>query len=580
VEGSRCTVTNSTQVRERRWRRAAIAVTLGVLVSVGPVGGTSPAAAQDVGDLVDVCELLADVPEAGPRACKSEESGDWLAAQLCRLIVGREETVCPSIDGRPVHEPAMAAFEASWLGRALALQRQLDLDVPLSQALFPHTHNSANSSAYSPSVSNLDANQVLSLTDQLRLGMRAIEIDVHWTPNPAGDPAQGLRAVVQCHGEPVDTGIGVVHAGCSTDMLLIDLLHEVRQWLDANPREVLLLYLENALDDDPTAHAAAVAAIEATLGDLVARPEAGGGCQALPVDRSKQDLLDAGTRVLITGNCGPGGWTDWVFERGDGWDESGGSTFHCEQERAEIAFEDTLVRRYEDSTWLSAMAGSGSHIDAATMTEMVRCGVNLVGFDQLHPGDERLPSLVWSWRVDEPAVDGTGTCAALGSDGRFFASACAARRRAACRTTSGAWSVTADAVTWSGGDVACRAAGHVGAGVPANGWDNGALRAAADRAGAPEVWLAYAQDSSGAWVAGLSNAAAQIVTPGPEVLGTGGSADRVAGAQPPAGPAPSRRTSTHLPITGGTNQLLAAMLLAAAGLALHISRRRGDRLLG
>ncbi len=143
---------------ERSWRRAAVAVSLGVLVAVGPLVPTSPAVAQDAGDLVELCAPLTAVPELGPRACKSEESGNWLTAQLCRLIVGREETVCPSIDGRPVHEPAMAAFEASWLGRALALQRQLDLDVPLSQALLPHTHNAANSSAYAPSVSNLDPN--------------------------------------------------------------------------------------------------------------------------------------------------------------------------------------------------------------------------------------------------------------------------------------------------------------------------------------------------------------------------------------------------------------------------------------
>lgn len=566
---------------ERSWRRGAVAVSLGVLAALGPVGPTSPAVAQDAGDLVELCAPLAAVPEVGPRACKSEESGDWLAAQLCRLIIGREEAVCPSIDGRPIHEPAMAAFEASWLGRALALQRPLDLDVPLSQALLPHTHNSANSSAYPPSVSNLDPNQVLTLTDQLRLGIRAIEIDVHWTPNRAGDPAQGFRAVVQCHGEPVDTPVGVIHAGCSTDMLFVDLLHELRQWLDANPHEVVLLYLENALDDDPTAHAVAVAAIESELGDLVARPEPGGDCQSLPVHRSKQDLLDAGTPVLITGNCGPGGWTDWVFERGGGWDEGGGSTFDCEQEREEIVFDDVLVRRFEDSTWISAMAGSGSHIDAATMTEMVRCGVNLVGFDQLHPGDDRLPSLVWSWRVDEPAANATGSCAVLGSDGRFFASDCTAPRPVACRTTSGAWAVTADAVAWADGDVECQTAGHVGAGVPFNGWDNGELRTAADAAGAPEVWLAYAQDASGKWGTDSQAAAIESGAPGPEVLATGGSSDRLAGARThpssaprPEGPGTGGRISTQLPVTGGGPPLAAAMLLAAVvALGVHAWRR-------
>jgi hypothetical protein len=584
-------------VLERGWKRATVGVVaFGVLVGVGLVGPSAPAQAQDGSDLVEACTPVTEVPDVGPRACKSVESGTWLTAQICRLIIGRDETVCPALDGRPVHEPAMADFEASWLARALALQRQLDLDVPLSQALLPHTHNSANSSAYPPSVTTFDANQVLTLTDQLRLGMRAIEIDVHWTPNPAGDPDQRYRAVVQCHGEPVATEAGVVHAGCSTDMPLVDLLAEVRAWLarPANADEVLLLYLENALDDDPAAHAAAVAAIEETLGDLVARPDPGAGCQDLPVARSKAELLEAGTRVLITGNCGPGAWVDWVFERGAGWDESGGSTFDCTEARTDDPddpndiedFDGILVRRYEDSTWLSAMAGSGSHVDADTITEMVRCGINLVGFDQLHPGDDRLPGLVWSWRVDEPALDATDSCAALGSDSRFFADACATPRPVACRTTTGGWAVTADAVAWSAGEAACQTAGHTGAGVPANGRDSGLLREAADQAGAPEVWLAYAQDAADVWVTGVPGATTELAAPAPNVSASGRSGERLAETQRRSGPAaasggadPSRpsRTSTTLPVTGGTPQLLAVLLIASVLVpGVLIWRRRGD----
>jgi len=489
-------------VRDHGGRRIGLLAIGAVLLLASSLASAPSATAQEVDDDATACPIAA-VPEIGARACKSQESGTWLAAQGCRQVDALQEPVCPSIDGRPVHPAAMDDYESSWLHRALALQGQLDLDVPLSRALLPHTHNSANSSAYAPSVSNLDANQVLSLTDQLRLGMRAIEIDVHWTPHPNGDLSAGGRAVVQCHGEPVATPAGGLHAGCSVDTLLVDLLREVRAWLDqpANAREVILLYLENALDDDPTAHATAVDAIEQTLGPLVARPTQGAGCQALPVTRTKQQLLDAGARVLITGNCGPGGWTDWVFDRYPSWDESGGSTFDCATERAALDFDSILVRRYEDSTWLSAMAGSGSHRDAPQIAAMVQCGVNLVGFDQVHPGDDRLPALVWSWRAEEPSADASAACAARAtSDGRFFADACGSERRVACRTTSGAWAITATPVRWVRGDDACRRAGHVSAGVPANGWDNQLLGRAVDEAGAAEVWLAYGQDATGAWV--------------------------------------------------------------------------------
>jgi hypothetical protein len=193
-----------------------------------------------------------------------------------------------------------------------------------------------------------------------------------------------------------------------------------------------------------------------------------------------------------------------VFDRYPSWDESGGSTFDCAAERAAIDFDSILVRRYEDSTWLSAMAGSGSHRDAGQIAAMVQCGVNLVGFDQAHPGDDRLSGLVWSWRADEPAADLQGACAARATtDGRFFADGCGTARRVACRTASGGWAITEAPVRWAKGDDACRRAGHVSVGVPANGWDNQLLGRAADAAGASEVWLAYGQDATGTWVTGI-----------------------------------------------------------------------------
>lgn len=493
----------------RRWVRSAVALLLlgAALAAIGP------ARAQDAREVVEACSPLTAVPELGPRACRSVESGLWLAAQTCRRLPATgdpatepADTVCPTIDGRRISEAAMREFESSWLARALALQRDLDRQVPLTEAMLTHTHNSANSTAYDPTLSSTDANQVLSLTDQLRLGVRAIEIDVHWTPNPAGDPNRGFNAVVQCHGEPIATPGATVHAGCSIDRPLVELLEELRSWLDqpASGDDLVLLYLENALDGDPAAHDAAVAAIQATIGDLVRRPRAGGGCQPLPVEQSRAALTAGGRRVLLTGNCGPGGWTDWVFERGDRWDESGSTTdFTCAADRSTSNYDTDLIRRYEDSTWLSAMAGGGSHISPAVMEAMVHCGVNLPGFDQLHPGDPRLPMLVWSWRADEPAAGDANQCAIQGSDGRFAAAACDRAVPAACRTTTSPfWAVTDEAVPWAAIDDACRAAGQLGAGTPTSAVDNDRLRAVAAALGHPDVWLAYAQDAEGTWRTG------------------------------------------------------------------------------
>ncbi|MFP5254857.1 MAG: hypothetical protein ACLGI8_03295, partial [Acidimicrobiia bacterium] len=304
--------------------RAAVALlALGAMPLVGPPA----ASAQSVADAVEACDPLTAVPEAGPRACGGLERGTWLAAQHCRRVPPAQEPACPSIDGRPVHESGMQAYERGWVARALDLQRDLDLDVPLTESLILHTHNSGNSAAYDPSLTINDANQVLSVTDQLRLGIRGLELDLHWTPNPAGRPEDGFRAVVQCHGQSEATPAGSVHPGCSVDRTLDDHLVELAAWFERPEAEgeLVVLYLENQLDEDPAAHAAAVASLERRLGALLVRPEAGSGCQPLPLDRTKRELLADG-QVLLTGNCGPGGWTDLVFERGPAWDESGSST--------------------------------------------------------------------------------------------------------------------------------------------------------------------------------------------------------------------------------------------------------------
>ncbi len=482
-------------------RRLAVLAAALALAS-GLTFAARPAVAESGADLVEACTPLTGVPELGPRTCKSVEAGTWVGAQTCRRVPGADDAVCPSIDGRRISEAAMTEYEGSWLARALDLQGDLDRDVPLVEALIPHTHNSANSAAYAPSVTTLDANQVLTLTDQLRLGIRGIEIDVHWAPNPSGDPADGFREPIQCHGEPVDTPAGVVHAGCSVDRTLEENLRELRAWLDqpANADQLVLLYLENALDGDEVAHARAVQVIEATLGDLVFRPTAGAGCQPLPLaTQSKGSILATGARVLLTGNCGPGGWTDWVFERGDAWDESGSTTdYQCGPDRAGTDYATTFVRRYEDSTWLSKMAGGGSHISPEVMADMVRCGVNLPGLDQVYPGDERLPSLVWSWAPDQPSTDVVGACAMQGTDGRFVADGCSSHHAVACRTAAGDWAVVTTPVPWVAAAATCRGGGGR-FDVPHNGWDDAQLRAAADAAGAAGLWLAYHQDGSGRW---------------------------------------------------------------------------------
>ena len=557
--------------------RALVAAS--ALAAALPLGLSAPVAAQSGDDVAEACVPVEQVPEAGTRVCGGVERGLWLGAQHCRRVPGLAEPVCPTVDGRPVHEPAMTAYEQGWTHRALSLQSALDDEVPLTDAMILHTHNSANSTAYDPSVTTNDANQVLSVRDQLRMGIRGIELDVHWAPHPKGDPAQGFRAPVQCHGQSEPTPAGNVHAGCSVDQLLVDRLAELRDWLtdpeqSEHADEMVLLYLENVLDGDEAAHAAAVDAIEATLGDLVFRPSPGGTCQDLPVHRSEEEILASGARVLITGNCGPAGWNDFVFQRGPAWDESGSSTSYlagsdCDTERAANDYDHRFIRRWEDSTFLSLMVNGGSYISPEVAAAMARCGVNLPGLDQLHPADDRMPAFVWSWRQDQPTADPTAACAAQGADARFVALDCRQALPVACRTAEGGWVVTATAVPWADGDSACGAEGHPSAGVPANGWDNELLRRAVDAGPGGDVWLAYGRTGDGEWVTDIPDPA---VEPEPEPdpgVDRGRRPDHAGSpADRDARPEAAQGAAAAAPVGPAIEQASSARVLPGIGLAL------------
>ncbi|HZN14649.1 MAG TPA: hypothetical protein VFB78_10305 [Acidimicrobiales bacterium] len=409
---------------------------------------------------------------------------DGVSAE-CRRLQWPPHDACTAIGGIDVSEARMRAYEQSWVHKALTLQRKLDDTAPFLRELIPHTHNSFNSSAYPPTVTQLDPNQLHSMRDQLRMDMRGIEMDIHKWPhldNPRGD----ISDVVLCHGEPTPVGPIVVHVGCSVDRPFTDGLAELRGWLDepANAGEIVLLYLENNLDGDPAAHDKAVADLQSILGNLVYRPPANKPCAPMPMGLSRAAIRAAGKRVLIVGNCGPGAWGSWVHERGPQWDESSSADGDdypdypaCLAERAAVGYASHWIRRYEDSTWLSAITGGGGAVTATETRRMVRCGVNMPGFDQLYPDDPRLAQLVWSWAPNEPAA-GAGSCAVQGPDARFHAASCVTPIPWACVDDTRLFTVAAT----------CPAGTRPG--VPANGYENERLREAKAAAGATTVRLA------------------------------------------------------------------------------------------
>ncbi|HVT76297.1 MAG TPA: hypothetical protein VHD87_04645 [Acidimicrobiales bacterium] len=479
-----------------------------VLVAIALVALAPPAQARPTGaDVVAACRAsVGSTPQVGERSCRTGEQLVRGPANRCRDL--DLNGVCYTLDGRRTGQGHLSTYLGGWTHRALTLQRDIDDNVTLARATIPHTHNTFNSSVYSPTLTNQDPNQIYSIRDQLTMDVRAIEMDLHWFPSPYGKAKNFGQAVVLCHGTQV---IGV-DAGCSADRPFPDGLKELRQWLDEpqNADQVVLLYLENQLGSSKVAHATAAKEIRDGLGDLVARPPAGHRCAPLDTSTTPAQTRAAGHRVIIVGNCGPGAWGTWVHERGpsSNWDESSsgagddypGLKTDCPAERARTGAGHAVVRWYEDSTWLSAMVGgSSSQLTTREAGAMARCGVTLIGFDQLTPEDPRLSAIVWSWAPNEPAANGAGpACAASSADARFHATDCAQPHAFACTLNPDTWRVTALEASQSNGPGACARefpGSHYS--LPANGWENALVRAAA---GTRTVWLNYARVADGRWI--------------------------------------------------------------------------------
>ena len=397
---------------------------------------------------------------------------------------------------------AVEDFRASWAYRALMLQLTLDEEAPLSQATFLGTHNSYNSSAYATIYRYLDPNQKLSLTDQLRIGARALELDVHWYFK--FDGFSSGNNLLLCHGQDN-------HLGCSTgDRYFRDGLNEIANWIrqPENSKEVLLLYIEDHMDGR---YDKAVGLLNQYLGERIYRP-ATGGCEGIPMNITKGDVLRAGKQVLvITDGCKNGTWNSWVYG-GIGNSLGGYPTVSasnidtCDEGKYSRAFQDSHIIRYnEDRTNLSAVFGSpGPRIDAGLLSRILKCGGNLIGMDDLVTNDGRLGggSGIWSWGANEPNNYNNEDCAESRPDGYFNDNNCSVSRRFACLNDNGDWLITNESGSWDRGEAACSNAtgGQYHFAAPVSSRQNEALKQAKSWAGADRVWINYDdREQEGTW---------------------------------------------------------------------------------
>lgn len=183
----------------------------------------------------------------------------------------------------------------AWIREAHRFQHRISSSLPLCYSSWFGTHNSAITLA--DGYGNLDPvyesmfeyiswltpigsstflrtnDQYLSLTDQLNIGVRMVEIDTHWV--------EGFLRVAHCGGLHVDPLNKLVEAlnlvakilgydirwdtetvGCNPSLssipsnyqrTLLDAFEEIRAWMDRpeNQQEFLILYLDDEPDLQP-----------------------------------------------------------------------------------------------------------------------------------------------------------------------------------------------------------------------------------------------------------------------------------------------------------------------------------------
>jgi hypothetical protein len=430
-------------------------------------------------------------PSAAP--CTGLDKLAERAAAECRRI-GLPERRCALPLGHQVSRRIVARYRKTWLHAAAAFQYRLDDGLPFLRAQWLGTHNSFNSTADDPTLSHTDSNQQLSLTDQLDIDMRSLELDLHYIPSAT---TGGASTVVVCHGRGPDQA----NFGCTNEPTFAQVLPRIAGWLDEHPRQVILLYLEDELGAG-AGYADTLNTLDRVLGGKLYRPSASEmtakGCANLPLGTSRDDVRARGAQVVLVGNC-RSGWARDVY----GWDavhvESGSTPDYkpfpaCDASYGRDVYDSKLVRYYEDSTFVATAIDpteTPAQHEANALTpdkvaSMTRCGVGLYGFDQILPHDGRISASIWSWARNEPNAEGGRCGLQRAADGRWVTAPCKERHRAACRAADGSLSLTSRAVPYAAAGSACGTAGAFD--LPRTGYESSLLRA---QAGAEDVWLHY-----------------------------------------------------------------------------------------
>jgi hypothetical protein len=358
-----------------------------------------------------------------------------------------------------------------WPAWALSEQRyRIGKDVPLNQAATVGTHNSFSNAAqgyWNP----ITRNQVLSLTDQLQSGVRSLELDVSFYGGH-------LRL---CHGKRWQ---GCALPGFSASRLAADALIEIRNWLGENPREVVIL----KIDDDLDGGTELSATVRRYLEPFIYRN--------LPVGRpwpTIAEIQESGKQILVVVQTNSRIARDaWIWKGLDYLSVRDWTSRAVHEART------GLVEVAEGQAFSNAIGAPTGLFSAQNIRKVVEAGVGLIGLDYLsRDSDPRLQASIWSFTEGDYGLNGpallnvaTGRWES-GPPGQALPLACAAA------DPEKSWRVTRGGYAWTAQNDGCELefGDQYRFAFPASSGENQQLRREARIQGARGVWLAYARRS-------------------------------------------------------------------------------------
>ncbi|TMW64331.1 hypothetical protein Poli38472_012953 [Pythium oligandrum] len=371
----------------------------------------------------------------------------------------------------------------SWVQNTLQYQRQLAMRGPICQAQLPATHNTAINLA--DGFGNRDQlmnanlnpkkkhsfmktnNHELSVVDQLNLGVRWLEMDIHYflddlrTAHCGGFGSNSVQVLFDVIKQQLSQYGTILWSpdllGCYPSLSGIRgeeqpttkaSMKEIRAWLDKpeNANELIFIYLDSGSEINALNKTGAMnVLLQDIFGELLLPLEELDALKAANwqgASATLQSLLDKKYRVIIVANskseiaygikdfCGGHQILDtkYIDDVPDTERVIGGQKIYSD------AF---FLRSYQSPLRYITLDDGGRIseslpvlLDAEHIGKFVRWNVNLLATDSLDVATVK--AQLWSWAENEPRSTGTDTVALIRPDGRWITDSLDKATQVAC----------------------------------------------------------------------------------------------------------------------------------------------------